>query len=97
MRCGVICRSCSGECVDAPTPAEPLELFLGGRTVTIDSCPRQMVPHEYFEAVEYADFARDGHWPVAGGVLDQAEWFRKATRIIWAEEDHHEAQRWRTK
>ena len=31
----------------------------------------------------YASMAKEGSWPVAGGVLDQSEWFVAAAQAYW--------------
>lgn len=34
-----------------------------------------------------ADVAREGCWPVAGGLLDQTRWFIDFCRLSWGEQD----------
>jgi hypothetical protein len=42
--------------------------------------------------IEFAGFAERGAWPVAGGVLDQAEQFVEACRFVWQEQ-----RQWRSR
>lgn len=50
-----------------------------------------MVDRETLDLVDMAWMAKRGAWPIAGGVLDQAESFRDAAAFAWREFDY-----WRT-
>lgn len=54
--------------------------------VRIDTCPRQWVGSDVWELLTYADLYAKGNPPVAGGALDQTQWFVDACRIAWSEE-----------
>ena len=55
-------------------------------------CPLTYVGGDAWTVIEFAEFAERGSWPVAGGVLDQANQFVEACRFVWAEQ-----RRWRAK
>lgn len=43
--------------------------------------------------IDYVECAKDGTWPVAGGVLDNTTWFRQAYRLIRGEQRLYEVER----
>lgn len=51
----------------------------------VTECPHEMVDAATVEALTMVETARDGHLPVAGGVLDQTEWFQQAFRYVAGE------------
>jgi hypothetical protein len=75
----------TGECLGHFSPREPIEMEVGGNTITINVCPRLLIPDEIWTVIEFAELAEKGHWPIAGGVLDQAHWFVSAARFVWNE------------
>jgi hypothetical protein len=42
---------------------------------------------DLFDVLPFADIARKGTWPVAGGSMDQTPWASQAFRYIWNLED----------
>lgn len=55
------------------------------------ACPRTLVPADVWEAVDFAEMARKGAWPEAGGLLDQTAIFADAARLAWGYADHFKA------
>jgi hypothetical protein len=52
-------------------------------------CPKDSIDPSTVRAIQFADFADKGHWPVSGGVLDQSQSFVSACNFIWKEEEHY--------
>lgn len=48
---------------------------------------------DILDLLGYADLARKGMWPVAGGALEQTEFAQAAFRYIWGLEDRLLGQR----
>jgi hypothetical protein len=71
------CPGCGGE---------GCTLCGGSGVMTVDQCPLLVIDRETLDVIELAEFAAKGHFPVAGGVLDQAHSFLAACRFVWAEE-----------
>lgn len=65
----------------------------------ITRCPKDEITDSVAHLLELVDWAKDGHFPVAGGVLDQSQSFLYACRYLWAQEfkiekeKHGEARR----
>lgn len=57
-----------------------------------NECPKKLIDSQTVETIHFARFARDGSWPVHGGMLDQSEWFMDACRLVWYEQDTAEAE-----
>ncbi len=59
----------------------------------LTDCPRKLFRGSEWqritELIEFADAARHGTWPVAGGVLDQTVHARRLFRLIWQHTDLH--------
>lgn len=79
-----ICHACGR--TEEKTPSCTACHGKGYEVVT--SCPRRLVAADPMVGwvVDLAEMARKGAWPVAGGVLDQAETFLSAARLVWSEE-----------
>jgi len=56
-------------------------------------CPCEAVTPDVWRAIEFADFAKKGHWPLAGGTLDQTAIFLEAARSIWGQTELWRAKR----
>lgn len=82
-----ICKHCTAtKCHDCPTPQEPIEIecvacdghgcehCTNGYQV-IDSCPRKLIDGDAYECLLLAEMYEKGLPPVAGGTLDQSQWF----------------------
>lgn len=52
----------------------------------LTGCPARFVDEEIQRAMWLARFAKDGTWPVAGGTLDQTQWFLDFCGFYWAEQ-----------
>jgi len=91
-----LCRDCIGKCHDLGTDAQPIDIECPecsgvgchrchGQPVNgflrIDGCPN-IACHEIAPAAELIDWVKQGHWPIAGGVLDQSAWFVEAARYL---------------
>ena len=58
----------------------------------LNECPRRFLDEPAIETLAFARFARDGSWPVAGGMLNQTEWFTDACRLVWSEQSIIESE-----
>ena len=76
MLAGIRCEHCHGEGCDRCEYG----------TATFHGCPCRFV-NDIWPALELADFARNGAWPVAGGTLDQTRCFLQVCRWYWDDED----------
>jgi len=61
----------------------------------IVGCPQRAIDRDVIDFLTYADFAKQGTFPVAGGTLDQSSWFLQATQFLLAEERKVEAESWK--
>ena len=52
--------------------------------MTITDCPSRWIGRDIIETIELIHHAENHDWPVAGGMLDQADNFRQALRA-WKE------------
>jgi len=100
----MLCRSCGGRCRDAPTPECPAEIECGecqGEGCPhcdqghwrLESCPREYLDSETWQAVMFAGDADRGHLPLPGGLLDQSAWFVELQRQLRSEVARVDAER----
>lgn len=87
------CPACGGK----PGSGHPQCKTCGGSgDWAITSCPRALITDEIADFIQFADLARDGNFPVSGGMLDQSCSFLDACRFFWAQEtkmrDHGQAK-----
>jgi hypothetical protein len=54
--------------------------------------PAALLDEEVYDAIDAADLAKRGSWPVAGGWLDQSASLVRAVRRIWIEDRIFRAQ-----
>ncbi len=73
------CPACGGE-GDGP---DDCPMCCGRGDVQITHCPKKDILPQIYELLEFADEARDHHWPVGGGILEQVDGFRKACHYLW--------------
>lgn len=86
----MVCPACDGRGGPAGPTACPR---CGGRgELALAECPLAVLPADVWDLLEYAGFAEKGHWPEAGGMLDQAGPFVRACRRIWNEQARLRAQ-----
>jgi hypothetical protein len=52
----------------------------------ITSCPKEIPDAATWRVIQMSEFADKGSFPIAGGVLDQAQSFLDACQICWREE-----------
>lgn len=57
---------------------------VGHRTIAVDRCPLRFAREE-IELLSFADQARHGAWPVAGGLLDQTWAWVAFCQAAWSE------------
>jgi hypothetical protein len=50
--------------------------------VRIEGCPKRHIDPAAYELLEFVQAANDGAWPVAGGVLDQADAFVRLRGLV---------------
>jgi len=53
-----------------------------GHKTRLTRCPRYDVTPAARGIIEMYYFAREGNWPVSGGILDQADSFLSAYRLL---------------
>lgn len=58
----------------------------------ITRCPKLEICPSVCEFLRLVDWARDGHFPMAGGVNDQPRSFMSACKYLWAQEAEIEAE-----
>ena len=89
IRCGVVCRDCSGgQCRSLDPKRLDCEECGGKGCPACDNrgwyystgCP-QKIARPMWRVVSLIDMAEKGHLPVSGGVLDQSAWFIEAYRF----------------
>lgn len=105
IRAGLVCGSCSGRCVNAPTRNEPLMIACpccdeyGCEDCSwqgyyyIDTCPKQTIDLPLYYAAKLANYFEKGMLPVAGGTLNQAAWFLDFANLLKYETDLAESAR----
>jgi len=84
--CGAICDTCHGDpdtCHDMPSPAEPI--VDASIDLLLTECPLRYVTSDVWHVIELVEMMEKGALPIAGGVLDQAQGFITAARIILQE------------
>lgn len=54
--------------------------------MAITECPRKVVTADICELLDYVALAQKGLLPLAGGLLDQTQWFVQAVQYVWAEQ-----------
>jgi hypothetical protein len=64
----IICGGCQGDRIDP----EPLM-----------ACPFDFVTRDIWDALEWAEQAKEHRWPCAGGLLDQCQTFVDFCRFVW--------------
>jgi len=57
----------------------------GTGTIGLKRCPRKFIDPYISTVIRYVAYARDGHWPVAGGILDQSQSFLDAHAVVVGE------------
>lgn len=57
----------------------------GSGVIGLKQCPRKFIDPITTTVIRYVGFARDGHWPAAGGMLDQSQSFIDAHAVVLAE------------
>lgn len=105
MRAGSLCGGCGARCVDPPTELEPLAIACPeceeqgceacgdtGR-IELTGCPRQFVDLELYQLVKLVDWFEKGVPPVAGGSLNQSEWFLNFASLLTSETSRAEIER----
>jgi hypothetical protein len=55
-------------------------------------CPGKFIGQQFHKAKQFADLAKRGILPVAGGAMDQTQWFLDFCQFYWSESAY-----WRAK
>ncbi len=79
------CVRCGGDKDDCPE-------CKGTGIFTVTQCPLDEVDADVFDLIDDAELFEKGLPPVAGGTLDQCDWFVDACKFIWAELARHESE-----
>lgn len=79
-------------CDGVETPGKTCSACGGAGVFRLTDCPRSFVGSELSGAVNLASFAAKGGLPVAGGLLDQANWFFSLWQSLEAEQNSVEAE-----
>lgn len=95
LQFGRLCKSCKpGRCVDCPSALEPALVQCpncGGNGCSscgdrgdfeLTSCPNRYVGHDAADTLQYVGLCENGLPPVAGGALDQTQWFMDALSFV---------------
>jgi hypothetical protein len=56
----------------------------GSGKTAVTSCPKKLVTSDIWELIDLAYFAKQGAWPVTGGILDQSASFLDACKVYWS-------------
>lgn len=56
-----------------------------------------MIDIRAHEVLQLAEMYEKGLPPIAGGVLDQSQWFVSAARFCWGQKSEIEAHEWKSK
>ena len=75
---------------DAPVP---YELEMDGEVIQLRRCPMRLLTATTHRALEFYGHYKQGHLPVAGGLLDQSATFLRAMSIIGGEIDRQDGIR----
>ena len=70
---------------DDETPHDIDRIPVGSEVRTLRRCPLKVLPPSSHTVLRYVALAKDGHWPVAGGMLDQSQSFLDAHAVVMAE------------
>lgn len=76
---GVVCPVCKGK----PPQCDECD---GQGEIDIDRCPLLVIAPDVWEVLKYAGLYEKGLPPVAGGALDQSDWFLSAAEYIFEQE-----------
>lgn len=97
VRCGELCKSCSGRCQEIITAEQPAEIecpSCGGHGCEeckdgffeLTQCPSKYIGQELISDIQIVT-ASEHHLPVAGGLLDQSAWWFELRQALKAEEN----------
>ncbi len=70
---------------DEETPHDIDRIPVGSEVRILRRCPIKVLPSRIHTVIRFVALARDGHWPVAGGMLDQSQSFIDAHAVVMAE------------
>jgi hypothetical protein len=55
----------------------------------LEGCPQKLAGSGINNLLRYVGYAEKGQLPVAGGVLDQSQWFLEACELVMADQAQH--------
>jgi hypothetical protein len=100
-----LCKHCKpGKCIDCPSKSQPAEIECPDCNergcseceqqgyIQLTSCPKEFVGREISGLATYADLFWKGLPPIAGGVLDQSNWFIEASQVMAQKEARLKAE-----
>lgn len=96
MRCGELCKSCSGVCREVISETQPAEIecpVCGGTGCehcvdgyfTLTECPSRYIGAELISDIQIVSCS-EHHLPVTGGILDQSAWWLELKTLLRNEE-----------
>ena len=102
----MLCQGCSiAKCIDCPSVDDPISIACPQCEETgcddceqkgffnVDHCPQTLLDDGLSQFIQLADLFDEGIAPVAGGSLDQAQWFLTASRYFKRQENRVERER----
>lgn len=60
--------------------------------VRVATCPKEWIGTEIWRTMLFSDLYQKGNPPVAGGALDQTNWFLQFCMLAWSEEAYWKAK-----
>jgi hypothetical protein len=97
LRCGELCKSCSGRCQEIVSEQQPAEIECPACSghgcdeckngwFELTQCPSKFIGQELISDIQVVT-ASEHHLPVAGGLLDQSAWWFELRQLLKAEEN----------
>ena len=62
----------------------------------VDCCPQEFIGRDLIGFVKFCDFAKRGTMPIAGGMLDQTNWFIEAANCMIDEDRRVKSDQWKS-
>lgn len=56
-------------------------------------CPKKYIDGSLTQAINFASFAIEGHWPLSGGLLEQSAWFIDLVAMLKSEQSLIDSER----
>lgn len=104
VRNGLACRACGDQCVESISESNPVKIecpICDGTKCAectdgffdLICCARHYADNELVEAINMTALVDKGFWPVAGGILDQANYFVNLYQFVTSEQSRIDEER----